>query len=500
MILNMSDRVKGERMSELPYGLRRRLSTVFLGIILSFAILNAFNLIWIGFFYRQLSTRLTRQAGIQELISEIRDQKTVMLNYSRSLNPVYLSDQASRKNRIKSLINGELNAEPLAYQTLYRIGDIHQMIITLDEAEESMITDAENGLQTIYVKARGDNLLQLSDFIIAELQLITESYTHELDLFYQRFSRRMTRMTMLSLILLSSAFIAAIYTARRFLLSVSRPIHLLATKLVNFGEGDMETRVGDIGGKDEIAVLGRSFDHMADRIRSLIRDIRDKADLEKRLSEQQLARQEAERLLKEAELAHLHAQINPHFLFNTLNILGSLSVLEKAPRTGSTISDLSELLRYSLRTGSGMVSLRDEADIVRSYMAIQTLRFDDKVSYYEDIDSTLYRTEIPGMILQPLAENAVKHGLEPIERKGSVHLLIRRIGSVAEILLSDDGVGISDRALSLLEEESIGTKSLGIRNVRKRLQLHYGRDVLTVYRRSGNGTECRLRIPLADED
>ncbi|MCK5250243.1 MAG: hypothetical protein KAJ98_09790, partial [Spirochaetaceae bacterium] len=64
----------------------------------------------------------------------------------------------------------------------------------------------------------------------------------------------------------------------------------------------------------------------------------------------------------------------------------------------------------------------------------------------------------------------------------------------------DDGVGISDRALSLLEEESIGTKSLGIRNVRKRLQLHYGRDVLTVYRRSGNGTECRLRIPLADED
>jgi two-component system sensor histidine kinase YesM len=480
----------------LPYGLRKRLTAVFLVIILAFSVLNAFNLTWIGLFYRQLSFRLTRQANLQELISEIREQKTVILNYSRSLNPEYLSKRDTRKNRIQSLLESELNAESLGFQTRYRVGDIERMIMTLDETEDRMIEDTENGLQTIYVKVMGDNLLELSDFIIAELQLLTESYTRELGVFYQEFSRRMSRMTLLSLVLLFLAMIAAIYTARRFLLSVSRPIHLLAMKLVKFGDGDMETRVGEIGGKDEIAILGRSFDLMADRIRNLIRDIRDKADLEIKLGEQLLASQEVERLLKEAELAHLHAQINPHFLFNTLNILGSLSVLEKAPRTGRTISDLSELLRYSLRTGSGMVTLKDEADIVRSYMAIQTLRFDEKIRYQEDIDPSLERTEIPGMILQPLAENAVKHGLELIERNGTVHLTIRRSADNVEIILADDGIGISDRALALLEEESIGTESLGIRNVRRRLQLHYGQDVLSVARREKGGTECGIIIPL----
>jgi two-component sensor histidine kinase len=485
-------------VSDLPYGLRKRLTAVFLVIILAFSVLNAFNLTWIGLFYRELSVRLTRQANLQELISEIRDQKTVILNYSRSLNPDYLSNRDTRKIQIESLLESELNAAPLGFQTQYRVGDIERMINTLDESENKMIKDAENGLQTIYVKVRGDNLLELSDFIIAELQLLTESYTHELGVFYRGFSRRTSRMTILSLVLLFFAMITAIYTARRFLLSVSRPIHLLAMKLVRFGDGDMETRVGEIGGKDEIAVLGRSFDLMADRIISLIRDIRDKADLEIKLSEQLLARKEVEGLLKEAELAHLHAQINPHFLFNTLNILGSLSVLEQAPRTGRTISDLSELLRYSLRTGSGMVKLKDEADIVRSYMAIQTLRFDEKIRYQEDIDSSLERTEIPGMILQPLAENAVKHGLELLERNGTVQLTIQAVGNNVEIILSDDGIGISDRALALLEEESIGTESLGIRNVRRRLQLHYGQDVLSVTRRDKGGTECRIIIPLKD--
>jgi sensor histidine kinase YesM len=485
-------------VNDLPYGLRKRLTAVFLVIILAFSVLNAFNLTWIGLFYRELSVRLTRQANLQELISEIRDQKTVILNYSRSLNPDYLSNRDTRKIRIEALLESELNAAPLGFQTQYRVGDIERMINTLDETENNMIKDTENGLQTIYVKVRGDNLLELSDFIIAELQLLTESYTHELGVFYRGFSRRTSRMTILSLVLLFLAMITAIYTARRFLLSVSRPIHLLAMKLVRFGDGDMETRVGEIGGKDEIAVLGRSFDLMADRIINLIRDIRDKADLEIKLSEQQLARKEVEGLLKEAELAHLHAQINPHFLFNTLNILGSLSVLEQAPRTGRTISDLSELLRYSLRTGSGMVKLKDEADIVRSYMAIQTLRFDEKIRYQEDIDSSLERTEIPGMILQPLAENAVKHGLELLERNGTVQLTIQAIGNNVEIILADDGIGISDRALALLEEESIGTESLGIRNVRRRLQLHYGQDVLSVTRRDKGGTECRIIIPLKD--
>ncbi|MCD6343542.1 MAG: histidine kinase, partial [Spirochaetaceae bacterium] len=248
---------------------------------------------------------------------------------------------------------------------------------------------------------------------------------------------------------------------------------------------------------DEIAVLGRSFNRMADRIRGLITDIQDNAGIEQRLIEQKLARQEAERLLKEAELAHLQAQINPHFLFNTLNILGSLSVVEEAPQTGRIISDLSELLRYSLKTGSGLVQLKEEIDVIRSYMNIQGVRFGNKISYEEIIGKELPEMQIPGMILQPLAENAVKHGLEPIERPGKITLEISVMDEHLEIQLSDNGVGISDKALSLLNDTAVYTDSLGIRNVQRRLMLHYGKKVLDITRRTEGGTNCRIILPVS---
>jgi sensor histidine kinase YesM len=370
------------------------------------------------------------------------------------------------------------------------------MITTLNEQSARMMAAAAEGLGSIYLQDRGDELVRLSDYIIEDLQLIAEIYMDEISRFYRVFSRRITRMTYLSLGMLFLAMVFAIYIVRRFVMSVTMPVHKLALQLVRFGEGDLKTRVGEIGGRDEIAVLGRSFDSMADRIRVLIDGIKDKAEIEQRLVEQRLAREEVERLLKEAELAHLQAQINPHFLFNTLNILGSLSVIEEAPRTGSVIADLSELLRYSLRTGSGLVQLKEEIDVVRSYMNIQQFRFDGKISYTEIIPEKIPELRMPGMILQPLAENAVKHGLEPIERRGIVTLSISTENSAVVIELSDDGVGISDRALELLSDSAVQTDSLGIRNVQRRLALHYEKDIIQIRRLTSGGTSCRITLPV----
>jgi sensor histidine kinase YesM len=116
------------------------------------------------------------------------------------------------------------------------------------------------------------------------------------------------------------------------------------------------------------------------------------------------------------------------------------------------------------------------------------------------LEEGLNEVQIPAMILQPLVENAVKHGLEPIERRGTVGLTISTIpGGRIEIVISDDGVGISDKALQLLDDSGVVTSSLGIRNVRRRLELHYNRNVLFLSRLPGGGTECRLEIPGRDE-
>ncbi len=486
-----------ENPEKLPFGLRRRLMTVFLSIILTLSVLNAFNLVWIRVYFNEFSQRQVQQANLQELISILRDTKSALYNYSRSSNPSYLKGNELQQSRVNRLINEERLKAPAESDIYYSLKDISRMITTLFETQDVMLVDVNRGISTIYIQDSGDELVRLSDYIIEELQLAVEFYMKELSSYYREFSRRMTVMNYLSFSLLLIAMFFAIYSSRKFVLSVSRPIHQLAIQLVHFGEGDLETRVGILKGKDEIAVLGRSFDRMADRIRGLITDIQDKAGIEQHLVEQKLARQEAERLLKEAELAHLQAQINPHFLFNTLNILGSLSVVEEAPQTGRIVSDLSELLRYSLRTGSGLVQLKEEINVIRSYMNIQSVRFGTKISYEEIFREELPDIQIPGMILQPLAENAVKHGLEPIERPGKITLKVSVIGKHLEILLFDNGVGISDKALSLLNDTAVFTDSLGIRNVKRRLMLLYGQNVLSITRRAEGGTSCRIILPVS---
>ena len=485
-----------ENPHNLPFGLRRRLMAVFLTIILSFSILNAFNLLWVNAYFREFSIRQTQQTNLQEIISNLRKSQAALSNYSRSSNPAYLEGNDSRKYLIEKMIKEEISDAVPKSEIYYSLTDLYRMFITLCEIEEKLFQEVKNGTSTIYLRERGNELVRISDYIIEDLQLVVEHYMKELSEYYNQFSKKMVLMNYLSFSLLMLATFFAIFTARRFVLSVSIPVHQLALQLVRFGEGDLETRVGAIKGKDEIAVLGQSFDRMAGRIRELITDIQKKAGIEQHLVEQKLARQEAERLLKEAELAHLHAQINPHFLFNTLNILSSLSLIEEAPRTSEIVTNLSDLLRYSLRKGPGLVQLKEEVDVIRSYMRIQSFRFGEKISYEEKISDDIPNIPVPGMILQPLAENAVKHGLEAIERPGKITLEILKAGNSVEIVIQDNGVGISDKALSLLKDDSIHTNSLGIRNVQRRLKLHYGKEVLFISRRSEGGTLCRITLDI----
>ena len=468
---------------------------VIAGIVLALALVNTFNLVWVGLYYRQLNTRLDLQAGIHGLISRVRERREVLFNFSRSRNSDYLTEpDTALSAAVADLTAGFADVPP---DVAYMLRDIARMTETLEEREAQMVRDGAAGIGMIYLNDQGNDLVRLSDFIIGELQILAETDMQGLSAYFEGFDARMSRTILLSAALLAVMALLSLAIARQFVLSVSRPIHDLALRLVRFGEGDLETRVGDdLGGRDEIAVLGRSFDDMADRIRRYISGMRDRADLERRLSEQELARTEAERLLREAELATLHAQINPHFLFNTLNILGSLSVVEGAPQTGKVIADLSELLRYSLRTGTATVRLADEVEAVRNYMGIQAVRFEGKIGWEEDIHGPLEDIRMPGMILQPLVENAVKHGLEPIERNGRILLRIRRREKDVEIVLEDDGIGISDKALAVISDETVATDSLGIRNVRRRLALHYGRDVLHISRSDAAGTVCRMVIPM----
>ncbi|MCK5736698.1 MAG: hypothetical protein KAH21_09475, partial [Spirochaetaceae bacterium] len=219
----------------LPFGLRRRLMTVFLLIILTLSILNAFNLIWISMYFKAFSRQQQQQVNLQEIISNIRDFKASLYNYSRSANPSYLEGNKPRKTEIHRLISEEIAKAVSRTDIFYTLKDISMMIDTLYEEEILLYIETDRGIETIYLQDHGDGLARISDYIIEELQLVVEHFMHELSIYYQRFSKRITLMNILSFTVLIFAMFMAIYTARRFVLSVTLPVHQLAMQLVRFG-------------------------------------------------------------------------------------------------------------------------------------------------------------------------------------------------------------------------------------------------------------------------
>jgi sensor histidine kinase YesM len=172
---------------------------------------------------------------------------------------------------------------------------------------------------------------------------------------------------------------------------------------------------------------------------------------------------------KEMQISLLKSQINPHFLFNTLNSISTLvhSSKEKARKV---INQLSDIFRYALDSHSGdMVKLIHEIEFIDNYVRIQQVRFDDRLKFEKHIDSTCLGISIPPMILQPLVENAVKYGIAPKEDGGTITLTVKRNGSVIFFEVKDDGLG--SKAIKVMDGSSSG---VGMKNTDLRLRSYFG--------------------------
>lgn len=212
--------------------------------------------------------------------------------------------------------------------------------------------------------------------------------------------------------------------------------------------------------------------------------------------------------LKEARFQVLQNQVNPHFFFNTINIIAKLAFLEGASETEAMAYALADLMRYSLRRFAdtdGLVALRDELEHARQYLLIQGTRFRDRLTLNFEIDQAALDTRVPPLTLQPLIENAFVHGLEPSERAGQLLLSIQKAREFIVVSVQDNGVGISREQLhKLLNGESTDlamasgshTTGLGLAHVRGRLRHYYGeRCQLVVESEPGSGTTVRLLLP-----
>lgn len=205
--------------------------------------------------------------------------------------------------------------------------------------------------------------------------------------------------------------------------------------------------------------------------------------LEKKLEQQQMR-------LNEARLSALTSQIHPHFLFNTLNSVTALIRLdpEEARRV---VQKLSKILRRLLRQQDNLITLREELSFIDDYMGIEMVRFSDKLRFVKEIESGTLELLVPSMLLQPLVENSIRHGLASKVAGGTIRVRSQLVAGRLHILVEDDGVGIPEAKLATLFEAGIG-----VNNVNERLKVLFGADYrMWIDSRVGEGTTTGIELP-----
>lgn len=276
--------------------------------------------------------------------------------------------------------------------------------------------------------------------------------------------------------------------------SISGPIRRLVLTAKQISKGKWDTKAPDMHTGDEIGILCQTFNQMLDNIRDLM--------------EKNVKSMEKDRLVKELELKTLQSQINPHFLFNTLNAVAKLAYLEGAEKTSDLTVSVSRLLRYNLQKLNHPVTLREEVEHAGEYMAIQKARFRERIRFETEIDEGALDQAVPCLTLQPILENALIHGVENMEEGALLMLRIASSGSRVLIEIKDNGAGMDAKTRTKLlhswtEEVSApfhskaGSTGLGTANVFKRLHLFFdGGEQIDIESSLGGGTTVRFQLPV----
>lgn len=272
--------------------------------------------------------------------------------------------------------------------------------------------------------------------------------------------------------------IIAYYFAQR----IYRPLDVLTKNMGYVTEGDLSKRI-TVTRNDEYGQVYSCYNQMLDRINSLLENITN------------------EKLLRaEAEIFLLQEQVNPHFIYNSMEIIYSLAILNRTSEIPKLTKALSDFYRMCLSGGSMEVPVQSALEICDKYILIQNTRFMDKIHYSTAVEEGLEQYLIPKYAIQILVENAVVHGIEPLLRPGHVHTSVQREGDTLVVAVQDDGVGISKEKIHEIYEQfrsnATGSRNFALCNLHRQIVLKYGNMYgVKLSQLSTGGTRSEIRLP-----
>ena len=366
--------------------------------------------------------------------------------------------------------------------------------------------EAKRGRNVEKYRVRYENATQMYQYISDYIEsLNSEQFKHNSEN-YVEISKAFRLFETISIIVICVTILGNVTIIIRLAGTIISPLKTLAKSADEVAKGNFDVELLEVQSRDEIGVVTGAFNQMVISIRQYIERIRESMEVERALKEKELL---METHLKDAQLKYLQAQINPHFLFNTLNAGAQLAMMEGADRTYEYVQNMAEFFRYNVKKGDEIVTLREEIELVDNYIYILNVRFSGDIHYEKKLDKSLLNVQMPSMILQPVVENCVNHGIREMAGEGKIFLSVYRIDDVVCVSIKDNGKGMSEDTIrkvlsgSYREQElAAGSNGIGMDNVIARLKLFMEtEDVISIISEGENcGTEVILYLQMKERE
>lgn len=441
--------------------------------------------------------------NLTELAESLESVQRQMYNYltvktSDSLENYYRSEQEYR------MLLEKLNDQVMENPTKLLERNIRKMSETYLTQTGETVT-AKRGRNVEKYKASYDDTQRLYRYLNSYIYNLNSQQFKNNSSSYQALQAAIQYLEVVSTLILVVMMGVCIVMLFIMIRGVVAPLTRLAATANLVGQANFNVQLPDTDARDEVGAVTRAFNTMVSSLEEYVKITKESMEKEQQMKERELL---MEAHLKEAQLKFLQSQINPHFLFNSLNAGAQLAMLEDAEKTCIFVERMADFFRYNVKKGSEDATLQEEMEAVENYIYILNVRFAGDIHFTKEIDETVLSCRIPSMILQPVVENAVNHGIRNIEWEGKIHLGIAREGNYVRICVKDNGKGMEkERIRQILDgeirsEESQGDSTgVGMYNVISRLELYYEEKNLVQIHSPGEnqGTEVIITVPILDE-
>ena len=458
-------------------------------MILTLFVSNIFIYLQVNKIAGKMDTVYASNVNLSELSEALKHVQKDMGDY------VSVKSSDSLESYYKSQQEYQEFLERLNDKTVDKPGKILEKNIRMMSESYLAVTQdavqAKRGRNVERYREAYERALTLYQYINMRISELNELQFKNNSASYQTMREALRYMEVFNMVILMIVMLAGIMVLRMLVKDMVTPLTSLARTANLVGQGNFNVKMPDTDSNDEIGIVTRTFNQMVGSLEEYVAKVKEGAEKE-----------------QEARLKYLQSQINPHFLFNSLNAGAQLAMMEDAEKTCIFLDKMAEFFRYNVKKGLEDATVGDETAAAENYINILNVRFAGDIQFKESIDQRVLDVKMPSMILQPIVENAVRHGIRGMEENGTILLTVHGCRDSIRISVRDNGKGMSrERILEVMEgrrqetPEDGDSTGIGLDNVVSRLELYYQQKGLVqiVSEGPGMGTEVIIHIPVKEE-